>query len=76
MPRNSRALLPAKIRTRLSQCAHGPMLSWDFVLFGLQIPKLLAPVARHPPLATGAAKPEGFATRRARPRQQGEDRIP
>jgi hypothetical protein len=34
MPRNSKALLPAEIRTRLEQCAHGPMLSWDSLLFG------------------------------------------
>jgi hypothetical protein len=33
MPRNSRALLPAKIRTRLKRCARGPILSWDSSLF-------------------------------------------
>jgi hypothetical protein len=32
MPRNFRAFLPAEIRTRLERCAHGPILSWDFVL--------------------------------------------
>jgi hypothetical protein len=49
MPRNSRALLPAKIRTRLKPMRARADTLMGFCTLRQQILSQRAPVARHPP---------------------------
>jgi hypothetical protein len=60
-----------------SQCARGPILSWDFVLFGNSSPAVSASgPAPAPTRHVEYEVREDFAPRRPRPRQQEEYRIP
>jgi hypothetical protein len=77
MPRNSRALLPAEIRTRLEPMRARADTLMGFCTLRKQHLLLRVPVARYPPRNTGwGAKPESSAPRRTGPRQQKYVRIP
>jgi hypothetical protein len=68
MPRNSRALLPAKIRTRLKPMRARADTLMGFSTLRQQILSLRAPVARHPPCPHGEQSP-----RASRSGEQGRD---
>ena len=77
MPRNSRALLPAKIRTRLEPIARAGRYSHGILYSSAAAPQTASTSGPAPASSTPwIAKPEGFPFRRPRPRQQEEDRIP
>jgi hypothetical protein len=59
MPRSSRALLPAKIRTRASRSSQGPMLSWAFLASPEHSPHAGGSASRSLPSCTLSTHPAG-----------------